>query len=157
MAMRHKAFAAMFAAAGMVLIGCDSGTTTAENERFIGVWQYTGGTETETCPAPIGVATTKLQGTLEIRPGIDAPIAIVGGTCVILLDVSGNTATARPGQPCALTDGDITQTLTIMNLSYVLNGLTATETSASTAVFARGAQMLTCTLAATGTLKKVAK
>lgn len=66
---------------------------------FIGTWMFSGGTLTMTCKGPPSVS--QLMGNLTIKAGVSSALTVLDDSgCNVNYAISGNTATAVPGQSC---------------------------------------------------------
>jgi hypothetical protein len=150
-------------------VGC-TGDSESEFAEFVGSWEYMTGSEEEQCPMEAKVTTDLKNSVLELKEGTDAPVVIVGGSCVLRFDVNGSTATVRANQRCSQsiedTDPDpmsnlgvVTITRAIESFTFTVNGLMATESSKSKLTFmsSRAQGALECSITTTGSLRKVAK
>jgi hypothetical protein len=124
-------------------------------DSFVGTWNYTSGTSTTDCNGM--PATMQLSGSTTISKGIASPLVVVDGTCNLLLDVTGTTASARPGQQCSETDQGVNTTLKFKAYAFTVNGIVADE-SGSADVSATGpGGSINCTYTSTGKLMKISK
>jgi hypothetical protein len=125
-------------------------------DRFVGRWQYVSGTFSYLCndgrsgaQPPSGVQT--------FARGTDSDLEIVGGNCLAKFNVSGDDATALPGQSCALMNcrNNTTTTFTGLSWKFTLQGATtmqAVYTEQSAVTDADGNVVLTCSYTLQGTL-----
>jgi hypothetical protein len=134
-----------------------SGGSSASTSAFIGTWQYTGATETDTCGGQSSTET--ITGTFQFQEGtMPGTIEYIGtGGCTFTLDVSGNTATAVAGSMCTQTSGSTTSVSTLTTYTATLNGTTLTINDSSSVMLNENGASEDCTGVRTGTLTQIAK
>jgi hypothetical protein len=123
---------------------------------FEGTWTYNAGASgVVTCPGSTG--TIDAGGNEDIRPGTDTDLVVISSDgCNIKFDVTANRADAIPGQQCSkLVDGTTT-IATFNNASYTIQSGLLSFTGAGTIQVQDSTGEVTCTLAMSGTLHKVA-
>jgi hypothetical protein len=144
-------------AATLGLAGC--GGEDDNTSQFVGTWRYASGLRTITCPN-LGQRMDQLSGTLTLNKGVDAPLVVILSGCSLRLDISGSSATVRPGQICppmpagTLADGTaITETDTHQTGSFTVTGNTATIAESGSAQLVFGATEI-CNFTMNGTLTR---
>jgi len=123
---------------------------------FEGTWTYNAGASgVVTCPG--STATIDAGGNEDIRPGTDTDLVVISSNgCNIKFYVTGNRADAIPGQQCSqLADGRTT-VATFNNASYTIQSGLLSFSGAGTIQAMDSTGQVTCTLALSGTLHKVA-
>jgi hypothetical protein len=142
----------------LALVGCGGGgsgggSTPSDLDRFVGTWTVTTGMLMATCkglPVPI---STMLMGDQQVEKGTDSDLAFnVQPKCKLLLDVSGDTATVRPGQPCVVMAAGSDVPGTVSGGKLTISGTNATFDVTGDATF--GANQ--CTFMANGKSMKTA-
>ena len=99
-------FLARAAAVALALGGCgdDAKSPAADPAQFVGTWNLTGGMLKLTCPAlPPGTTDAFNMVNDEkvmVRTSASAPLEAEWRSCKVLMDINGQTATARAGQTC---------------------------------------------------------
>jgi hypothetical protein len=102
---------------------------------LIGLWTYSAGTTTRTCPGEAGTDAPP-EGDLSIAAGASTGELVVTepGACVLRFSLAGSTATAAAGQTCAGPDGAgglITFTKLAWTLTLSADGQTLAEALAA--------------------------
>jgi hypothetical protein len=130
--------------------------------QFVGRWEYTQGTSTETCPS--GPESAPLKGWIELYSGVDSALVAFDGPCALRFDASGNTATIKAGQSCedevgeSETLGVVTAKRSYGSFTFNVSGIMATESASMTEVLsASKGRSISCTIMRMGTLRKVTK
>jgi hypothetical protein len=123
---------------------------------FVGTWSRSG-TETLTCPT--GTPTTSMiKGDLVITLGATDG-TIIGTTadgCMTTFTVSGNVATASPGQTCnTTTDAGVAETITVNSRTLTLSADGNSVDVMGNESVDKTASGVTCTRTGSGTYTKV--
>jgi hypothetical protein len=145
---------------GLGSLGCDmSGEDgPAPEDEFVGTWTYTSGTRTTSCGA--GAAQTEvLTGdppTILMR-GISSPLVMIDGSCSFALDITGNTASARPGQQCATTANGASITFRLDSYTFTVDGIVADESGSLTVSATGPGGIVNCTRSQSGKMMKIAR
>ena len=136
------------------------GSTSTGTSSFIGVWQFTSGSQTPTCTGLTVNATTLTNSTVSITAGTTAPlIAVLESTCTLHFDVSGTAANVETGQICtesgtiegeAYTETDTYTSLVITTT----DGQNAHVSGAYNAVLNVAGSSYDCTVSITGDMQK---
>lgn len=125
---------------------------------FIGTWTANSGTITLTCSGQITTAQVTGNDVWQIGTTSDLlqPADSSSSGCVVLANVSGDTATGLPNQTCALPTGGTTVDLTVTKYIFVLgsDGTAATETASGTGSVTNNGSTSTCSYAETATYIK---
>jgi hypothetical protein len=95
--------AAMGALVACAVVGCGGSDDPVAD--FVGTWQPKSGAVVLTCPS--GSFSDTVTSTSVFTRGTTAALVQSDGTCSILFDVAGSTATARTGQTCTDSDGTV--------------------------------------------------
>jgi hypothetical protein len=145
-------------ALALVLPACDNtGTSTGSDpSEFVGSWAENG-QEWITCGGTAGTPT-QITGTFTVNRGVDAPLSVIlpNSSCILNMDVDGNTATLRPAQSCSETTSGATVTIALTSGTISLSDATSgTMNLAGTATVSSGTKSVQCTLSAMATLNKV--
>jgi hypothetical protein len=133
----------------------DGGSVASGAGAFVGTWVRSG-TQTVTCPT--GAPTTSMiTGNLVIALG--STTGAVTGTqpdgCVTNYVVSGNVATAAPGQACNVTtEAGIAETDTVIAHTLTMSADGMTLTSMSSETIDKTATMTMCSAMSSGTYTK---
>ena len=125
--------------------------------QFIGTWQPISGMTTEVCQ---GYTYTSGLSNLTWNMGISSDLLQNGGTCPIMADANGATATGVPGQSCSLSDGTgTTGTVNLAGYTFVVSpdGHTATENASGSITYFGGGATLPCTFNETGSYQKIGR
>lgn len=141
--------------AGLLLLGCGSGSGGGNAAPFVGMWTYGNGTLTPMNCSILGTTIPQVDltgDTVTITMGSDSShLQFSAGTaCTINFSVSGTVATAAAGQTC---------TIPVMGINAVINvsawTLTLTGGTISTA-FSGSAPIggTSCTASGSGTLDR---
>lgn len=134
----------------------DGGDASVGPASFVGTWARSG-TQTVTCPTGMPT-TTAFGGNLVITMGAtsDTIVGTQPDGCVTTYTVSGDTATAAPGQVCMVTlDGGAKETVTETSHTLTLSADGTTITSMSTSTIDKLASGTMCTATASGTFTKM--
>jgi hypothetical protein len=137
------------AGAGDVAAEAASGVTA-----FIGTWSRSG-TESTVCPG--GTTMSSFTGNLLIGRGLatDTVIGTQPDGCMITYTVSGNVATATPGQSCNITtEGGVAETITVTTHTLTLSADGLTLMAQGSDTIDKTMTMTMCTRTSTGTLTK---
>jgi len=112
---------------------------------FIGTWHTTSGMQTLTCAgqpqsSSVGDTIWQMGTTSDLMQPVDS------SGCPFLANVSGNTATALPGQSCTQTMTGVTLKLTVTSYTFTVaaSGTTATDQGSGNAVLTTGGTSLNC-------------
>jgi hypothetical protein len=134
-----------------------SGSSSSDVSAFIGTWQYTSATETDTCAGQS--STTTITGTFQFQEGTAAgTIEYIGtGGCTLTFNVSGSTATAVAGSMCTQMSGGETAVETITAFTASLSGSTLTINDSTSAMLTDNGATEDCTGVRTGTLTQISK
>jgi hypothetical protein len=140
---RFGAAAVLAAAACWMSAGC--GGDDKDLSKFLGTWNISSGSLAASCP-PLAVPTSPIgQGEqLVFTAGTDSDLVIERSGCKVKFDVSGNVASAKPGQSCAamianplpMATGTVGVTLGINKASFTAAGTTGTYQQSGTAMLA---------------------
>ncbi len=140
-----------------------SGGSTASTAAFVGMWNYSTGTGTLSCPNEPD-QTLSAMGVLTISAGSTAGTITTsstanGSNCVTVFTVSGNAATANAGQTCTLSgttdDGEtITEMRTAAGSFTVVND-TLTANIGGADMVNEGGETFDCNIAGTITYTKI--
>jgi hypothetical protein len=143
--------------------GGGGGGTTSDTAAFVGMWNYSTGTGTLTCPNEPD-QTLSAMGVLTITAGSTAGTITTsstanGSNCVTVFTVSGNAATANAGQTCTLSGTDdegetITEMRTASGSFTVVNN-TLTANIGGADVVNEGGETFDCNIAGTITYTKI--
>jgi hypothetical protein len=147
----------------LVFIACTSCSSSsgsgssASVSAFLGTWQYTSATETDTCAGQS--SSTTITGMFQFQEGTSpGTIEYIGtGGCTFTLDVSGNTATAVAGSMCTQTSGSTTSVSTLTAYTATLSGSTLTINDSSSVTINQNGASEICTGVRTGTLTQISK
>ncbi len=145
-------------AAVIASAGCGSSSSAAADggkdlQAFIGTWTATSGTVSLTCSGR--VSTTQVTGNDVWQMGTTTdlvqPADSSSSGCIVLANVSGNTATALPNQACTLNMGGTVVDLTIAKYTFVVgaSGTTAAETATGTGAVTTNGTTTNCTYSET--------
>ena len=134
------------------------GGGTTSTAAFVGMWNYTSGSGTLTCPnndttslSAMGVLTVAAGST----PGtITTTSTANGSNCVTVYTVDGNAASANAGQTCTLTstDSETGETITEMRTSsgsFTVVNNTLTGNIGGNDQISEGTQTIPCTISGT--------
>ena len=124
---------------------------------FIGTWTANSGTVTLTCAGTPSTSTVTESDVWQAGTTSDlVQPASSGGGCVLLADVSGNTATALPNQTCSTSSGSDTVNLTISTYTFVLgtSHAAATEPASGTGTVSGSGVSETCSYTEMATYTK---
>jgi hypothetical protein len=141
--------------------GCSSGDEGGA-DAFVGMWQYTSGTQNTQCPM-INVNTLdQLAGQKEVfSRGVGSALvnSDPGSSCILNFNISGNTATANAGQTCmtnvATDQGSIPTTITLVSAVFSVNGTTAHYSHSANFVLNVGGQSIQCSETGSGDLLRI--
>ena len=141
----------------LALSACD-GDKDEDLGRFVGTWQATSGMLTAVCDGY--TFTSALSGNIVWGEGIGSDLLQTdqGGTCSMMADVRGLTASGVPGKSCTGPDGaGGVQTVTYSTYTFVLSpdGHTATENASGQVTFVDQGVSLVCTFNGTGSYQKI--
>lgn len=113
---------------------CDNDSAA---EAFVGTWQVFGGTVNATCGGT-GHLSNVQGAQLKLSQGSDSPLLIDARGCLLKLDISGQTAVARPGQTCQTTmevnNSNLAIDLAVSLANFVVNNNQAELTIDGTAM-----------------------
>ena len=112
---------------------------------FIGTWHTTSGTETLTCAGQ--AMSSSVDDTIwQMGTTSDLMQPVDSSGCPFLANVSGNTATALPGQSCTQTMSGVTLKLTLTSYTFTVaaSGTTATDQGSGNAVLTTGGTPVNC-------------
>jgi hypothetical protein len=148
--------------AALAAVGCGGGSSNNVG-KYVGIWTYSSGTETTTCPDfNPSTDTSQLTGSVTITAGSSADLVTSDNTACVLkfdLDKSG-VAQVLPGQSCPSTisfaDGS-TGTLTLTPQTWMLSMSSPTVLSSSgsgTASVQTGGAIYPCMFSVTSVLSK---
>ncbi|MEO5768377.1 MAG: hypothetical protein ABIS92_08500 [Polyangia bacterium] len=152
--------AGMFA--GTSGCGSDSKSATLDGgdgkslSRFIGTWKPTTGTGTTTCA---GQSSTKpVTDNTVWAAGVSSDLVQTDGSCALLANVTGSTASALPSQSCTQMDGTTTATLSVTAYTFSLSadGQTATESGSAAITGNIGGVAASCSFLITAAYQKIA-
>ena len=136
-----------------------SSSTSSGVDSFVGVWQFTSGSQTPTCTG-LPVSASALSGTIQISKGTTAPLIAVIQTCTMHFDVNGTSANAQAAQTCTetgtLANGTAyseTDTYTVLTFTTT-DGKNAHVSGSYNAVLNAAGTSYNCTVAVTGDLQK---
>jgi|HubBroStandDraft_1064217.scaffolds.fasta_scaffold147117_2 hypothetical protein len=148
---RDLAFALLACAA------CSSSSGGSDVAAFVGTWQYSGATQTETCGT--ASTTTALTTTIQIQQGTaSGTIEYIGAKgCSFTLNVSGDTATPPSGATCTETMGATTAQVSFTGGTATLSGTMITLNLNANATINSGGLTTDCTVVTTGVLTQVSK
>jgi hypothetical protein len=134
----------------------DAGGPATGAAAFVGTWARSG-TQMLTCPTGTPTTTT-IKGDLLITLGTTAG-TVVGNTadgCMTTFTVSGNVATATPGQTCnTTTDGGVAETITVNSRTLTLSADGSSVDVMGNESVDMTASGVTCTRTGSGTYTKV--
>jgi hypothetical protein len=141
----------------LVLSAC-GGDKGDDLGRFVGTWQATSGMLTAVCDGY--TYTAALTGNIVWSEGISSDLLQTDqtGTCSMMADVRGLTASSVPGKSCTGPDGNGgVQTATYSTYTFVLSpdGHTATENGSGQLTFVDQGVSLVCTFSGTGYYQKI--
>jgi len=143
-------------------VGCGGGSSNNVG-KYVGIWTYSSGTETTTCPDfDPSTDTEQLTGSLNISAGSSADLVTSDNSaCVLKFDLDKNgVAQVLPGQSCAsaIAFGDgTTGTLTLTPQTWMLSMSSPTVLSSSgsgTASVQTGGAIYPCMFSVTSVLSK---
>lgn len=158
---RHKSLGLFVTA--LFGLGCGSANSAGPDggknlNVFIGTWTATSGTVTLTCAGQVTTAQVTGNDVWQMGTTSDLvqPADSSSSGCVLLANVSGNTATALPNQTCAVPMGTTTVNLTIAKYTFILasDGTTATESGSGPGTATTNGSTETCTYAETAMYTK---
>jgi hypothetical protein len=144
------------------LVGCSGGDDEGGAGAFVGMWQYTAGTDNTQCPM-VGVnSTTQLQGSKEtFSRGVGAALinSDPNSNCILNFNIMGTVATAIPGQSCmtsvATDSGPIPTTINVVSAVFAVTGATARySNSANFSLNINGSQV-NCSITSSGDLVRI--
>jgi hypothetical protein len=137
---------------GLVSVASCTGSGSTD---FEGTWTYNpGSSATVTCPT--GTNTLDAGGNEDVRPGTDSDLVVISSDgCNIKFNATGNRADAIPGQSCTSLQSGVTTTTTFNNASYTMQDDVLSFTAAGTIRLMGPGGEVTCTMAASATLRKV--
>jgi hypothetical protein len=139
------------------------GVSTTSTEQFVGMWNYSTGTGTLTCPNE-PTETLSVMGVLTIAAGstpgtITTSSTANGSNCVTIFTVSGNAASADPGQTCTLTgtlsNGETSTEMRTAAGSFTIVGDTLTGNIGGPDVINQGGATYDCNISGTITYTKI--
>jgi hypothetical protein len=139
---------------GLALPAC--GGQADDEAQFVGSWAENG-QEWITCSG-MSPTSTPIMDTFTVNRGVDAPLTVIlqNPSCVLNLDVDGNTATLRPGQSCSQTTSGATATLMLTTGTISLNDAKdGTMTFSGTGEASSSTRSVNCTFSSMVTLNKV--
>jgi hypothetical protein len=137
------------------LAGCGGGDDSGGVDGFVGTWNYSSGTSTTNCGGQS--ETDMLTGGVTLSKGVSSPLVSLSDGCNLLLDVTGSTATARPGQECSMTKNGVNATAKFTAYSFTINGIVADESGSGTLMASGAGGSVNCTVTSSGKLTKVSK
>jgi len=144
-------------------VGCGGGSSNNAG-KYVGIWTYSSGTETTTCPdfTP-STDTSQLTGSVNISAGSSADLVTSdnSSSCVLKFDLDKNgVAQVLPGQTCTspltFIDGS-TGTLNLTPQTWMLSLFSPTVLASSgsgTATVLTGGASYPCTFSITSMLSK---
>jgi len=143
-------------------VGC-GGSSGNGAGKYVGIWTYSSGTETTTCPDFVpSTDTEQLTGSFSIAAGSSADLVTTdNSSCVLKFNLDKNgVAQVVPGQSCAspivLGDGTAA-TLTLIPQTWMLamtSGTIITSSGMGTAMIQGGGATYPCTFSVTSVLSK---
>jgi hypothetical protein len=151
-------------ALGILLVGCSSsgGGSTDQSTALVGTWTYSSGSINPMCNlqiSPFDLTGDTMTVTKVDDTHVQTMLTGNGVMCDVKFTVSNGTATAEPGQTCAVTEMitigtpmNITVNINITSWTMTVSGDTLTMAMNGTASAVGGA--LTCTPMASGTASR---
>ncbi|MEP6654830.1 MAG: hypothetical protein ABJA82_15815 [Myxococcales bacterium] len=124
--------------------------------RFIGTWKPTSGTLTTTCAGQS--STDAVTDNTVWAAGISSDLVQTDGSCALMANVTGSTASALPSQSCTQMSGTTTATLstTAYTFSLSADGQTATESGSGILSGNSGGVAVSCSISITAAYQKIA-
>jgi hypothetical protein len=126
-----RGFSGVLLAAVLGVAGCGS-SDEGGADAFVGMWQYTSGTNNTQCPMLNVNSTDQLQGQKEVfSRGVGTALinSDPSSNCILNFNISGNTATAPAGQTCMTTiatdQGSVPTTISLVSAVFMVTGTTA--------------------------------
>jgi hypothetical protein len=139
------------------LAAASCGSDGDGTDDFVGTWNYTSGTSTTNC-GPGTSSTEMVTGSTTLMRGIASALVSVDDGCTIALDVTGNTASARPGQQCSVTEDGTNVTIRFDSYTFTINGIVADESGSATLMgTGPGGVIVNCTYTMSAKLMKVSR
>src|SRR5688572_17280611 len=142
----------------MAASACGTESGGEEFARFVGTWRPVSGTLTTSCPG-YTPETSPITTNVIWSPGVGADLVSTdGSTCVLMADVTNQTAASVPGQSCTVPDGQGgTYTIATTGYTFVISadGRTATENGSGQITFVGGGATLICTFTGTASYEKI--
>jgi hypothetical protein len=130
-----------------------SGGSSTDVDRFLGTWTVANGMLMASCAGLNVPISAPLMGEQTVEKGTDSDLAFnVQPKCRLLLDVSGDTATVRPGQACTVSAAGAEVPGTVNSGNLKVMGEMATFEFAGEATLALGK----CTFMANGSSARTA-
>jgi hypothetical protein len=83
--------------------GDDGNGNKKDPAKFIGTWIADTGTLSPSCGGTALPAQSLIGEQLVFAAGTDSDLLVTRGSCQVKYDISGDVATARPGQTCSAT------------------------------------------------------
>jgi hypothetical protein len=82
---------------------CGDDGNKKDPAKFIGTWIADTGTLSPSCSGTALPAQSLIGEQLVFTAGTDSDLLVTRGTCQVKYDITGDVATARPGQTCSAT------------------------------------------------------
>jgi hypothetical protein len=147
----------------LATVGCGGGDDGGgDPAAFVGMWQYTSGTNNFQCPMLNTNDTSQLQGTKEtFAKGVDAPLIYSDAStnCTVKFNISGTTATAPGGQSCMTNlmtaNGNFPTTITVTSAVFTVNGTTGHFSSSANFVVNANGTSINCSSTGSGDLMRI--
>jgi hypothetical protein len=139
--------------------GCSSSSSPSgpNADSYVGTWTYQSGSIVPNCPSGLNVSNIDLTGQTMTVTKVDSThvavmIAATDVMCDVNFTVNGATATANPGQTCAIqANGQSANvSITTWTLTLASSGTQLSTSMSGTATVL----IVTCTPTSTGTLTK---
>jgi hypothetical protein len=133
----------------------DGATGPANLARYVGVWTYLFGSEKLQCPGRPETMGSLMGATLTMKMGTaGADLEMASPTCAVRFAISGDVATALPGQTCMSSMGTATLAYAVDSFTFTLEGPSAKEASTWTVTFTDAQNNRRCTLVTSGNLDR---
>lgn len=148
----------MFGLLSALALSACGGDKGEDLGQFLGTWQPVSGMTTKVCE---GYTYASDLSSVTWNKGISSDLVqTIDGTCAIMADANGATATGVPGQSCSFSDGTgTTGTVSFAGYTFVVSpdGRTATENASGTVTYFGGGATIPCTFNETGSYQKIGR